>query len=574
MFTHLHCHFTSSYSDSILGLEEGLYYLKEIGLEAAAITDHGVLDLCYPFYWKCLQTGLHPVLGCEVYFVEDARRSIEKEDSYRNHLILLAKNNAGFINLVRLNNASWLENNFSETRGLVDWKLLKRFHEGLIALSACFWGSLPQKYITEGPLAAERELKRYREIFGKDFYPELGRHGIPDEEKANRGLIELSRKFGLRPVVTNDCHYRQEKDWKFQDIYIKTRFGRPSDFELDARNYCLKSEAEMRELGFPSEYYDTADEIARSCKVRLEEIEPDLSPGPLREEDEAVFAGRPEKIDACRALRDVTGVWKENTGQLPKIPAGLPLAAARKEVPGLERWLGVRPRIKEAVVKLAGLPRRTGPDFDTLIDIPLSRLREFIPLKVSRGEIMAQYPLEVLRKLKVPLLPLPAWEKKFPRLYRRTRREKILARARRLMSEGDYTPAADLLKEIIRSGGGDFPEAHYSLGECFFFRRRYREAIEEYRRFAELNLSSARPPRLLMRIGWSWNWLEEPERARKAFREALEARADYPPAYYGLGVVDYRAGRKAPARAALIKYLQLEGDGGRARKARALLKRL
>lgn len=208
MFTHLHCHFLGSYSDSALDPERDLAWVKEMGQEAIAITDHGVIDYCYPFYQACRRVGLHPVLGCEVYFVGDARRSIEAKDSYRTHLILLARNNRGFENLIKLVNRSWLDNNFGETRGLVDWNLLEEFHEGLVALSACFWGSLPQKYITGGMAAAEREFAKYYDIFGGDFYLELGRHGIADEEKANEGLIALSKRFGVTPVVTNDSHYR------------------------------------------------------------------------------------------------------------------------------------------------------------------------------------------------------------------------------------------------------------------------------------------------------------------------------------------------------------------------------
>ncbi len=272
MFTHLHCHLLGSYSDSLLDPDRDLAFIKEMGQEAVAITDHGGIDYCYPFYWACRRVGLHPVIGCEIYFVEDAQKSIEANDSYRNHLILLARDNRGFSNLVKLVNRSWLENNFGETRGLVDWKLLEEFHEGLIALSACFWGSLPQKYITGGMDAAEKEFARYYDIFGGDFYPELGRHGIDDEEKANKGMIALSKRFGVTPVVTNDSHYRRPRDWQFHDIIIKTRFGYATDFELDVRNYYLKSEEEMRALGFPPEYYDTTMEIARRCRVDLDAV--------------------------------------------------------------------------------------------------------------------------------------------------------------------------------------------------------------------------------------------------------------------------------------------------------------
>lgn len=247
MFAHLHCHFLGSYSDSLLDPGRDLSYIKEMGQKAVAITDHGVLDYCYPFYWSCRRVGLHPVLGCEVYFVDDAAKSIETNDSYRNHLILLARDNDGFRNLVRLVNRSWLENNFGETRGLVDWKLLEEFHDGLIALSGCFWGSLPQKYITGGMEEAEKEFRRYYDIFGRDFYPELGRHEIADEEKANEGLIALSKRFGVPPVVTNDSHYRQARGEfvlrlkKLSDEFgVKLPLGNKKDVVIAAGRNVIK----------------------------------------------------------------------------------------------------------------------------------------------------------------------------------------------------------------------------------------------------------------------------------------------------------------------------------------------
>jgi tetratricopeptide (TPR) repeat protein len=122
--------------------------------------------------------------------------------------------------------------------------------------------------------------------------------------------------------------------------------------------------------------------------------------------------------------------------------------------------------------------------------------------------------------------------------------------------------------------GSFFLEARYALGECFFFRRRYREAISEYRYAAASDLSPSRRLRLLTRTGWSWSWLGETDHARKAFQEARAIRPGYPPAQYGLGVIEYRAGRKGPAREALNNFLRLEGEGRRARKARALLSKL
>lgn len=434
MFAHLHSHFLGSYSDSFLDPDRDLAWVKEMGQDAIAITDHGVIDYCYPFFLACRKVGLHPVLGCEVYFVDDARRSIEASDSYRNHLILLARNNRGFENLVKLLNRSWLENNFGETRGLVDWNLLEEFHEGLIVLSACFWGSLPQKYITGGMAVAEKEFARYYDIFGGDFYPELGRHGIDDEEKANEGLIALSKRFGVTPVVTNDSHYRRSRDWQFHDIIIKTRFGYPTDFELDVRNYYLKSEEEMRALGFPAEYYDTTMEIALRCRVDREVFSLDLGEEGFDPEGTAVFNSKPVIIDAHQALRDVTGPWRIRDRELQVIleslPRGMDIAAAGRESPPLAGWLEENPRVREAAGKLVGIPRRSGPDFSTVIDLPFERIREVIPVRRGRGEIFSSYHPGVLKELGVPLRSVDSLSGTSPGFFIRAKQLAMMDEAR------------------------------------------------------------------------------------------------------------------------------------------------
>ncbi|MDP8214696.1 MAG: PHP domain-containing protein [Candidatus Euphemobacter frigidus] len=577
MFAHLHCHFFGSYSDSLLDPDRDLSYIKEMGQEAVAITDHGVLDYCYPFYWSCRRVGLHPVLGCEVYFVDDARKSIETNDSYRNHLILLARDNEGFRNLVRLNNRSWLENNFGETRGLVDWKLLEEFHDGLIALSGCFWGSLPQKYITGGMEAAEKEFRRYYDIFGRDFYPELGRHGITDEEKANEGLIALSKRFGVTPVVTNDSHYRLARDWRFHDILIKTRFGYPTDFELGVRNYYLKSEEEMRVLGFPPEYYDITMEIARQCRVDLDGIQMVKSSEAFRPEDGAVFSSRPVIIDVRQALRDVTGVWKIKDDRLPEIisliPPTLDPAEAAREVPALGEWLEGRPRVREAIGKLVGIPRRSLPDFSAVIDLPLHLIREFLPVRRARGEIMASPPGWALRKLSVPLVPVVSLAESAPDFCAWVKKLTTLEEAREKFEERKYASAALILEGLLRVNSDDL-EARFLLAESLYFLHRYEKAVEEYGVLEEENYNPWRMPRLLTRKGWACNRLGRPDQARRSFRKAIELKENYGPARYALGILDYREGNSKAAKENLRAFIELRPEGERADKARAILRRL
>lgn len=577
MFAHLHCHFSGSYSDSLLDPEQEPDYLRQLGQRSIALTDHGVVDYAYPFSRSCRSAGLHPVIGCEVYFVDDASESIERSDPYRNHLVLLAADNEGLANLVRLVNASWLENNFGEARGLVDWRLLEKYHRGLIALSGCFWGSLPQKYITAGMEAAEKEFKRYFDIFGRDFHPELGRHGIDDEEKANEGLIALSRRFGVTPVVTNDAHYRRPEDWRFHDILIKTRFGSATDFTLDAREYYLKSERQMLDLGFSPEYCGISEEIARRCRA-----EPDSLPVDLRIElpevaGEAVFASRSIIIDGARALRDVAAVrkigGKELENLLAPLSEGITLAEARRESAPLARWLERNPGTGEAAEKLEGIPRRIAPDWETVIPIPLDRLRGWLPLRRAGGAVIASCPRQVLEDLGVPLRLASSLFARVPDLKIRVAQLSAFEEARRKMAAGEYAAAAVLLEGLLRNSPENL-EARLALADACYFLRRYREAVDQFLILEGEELSVRTRCRALVRRAWAHNWLGEPELALAAFQAARELNPDSAPALYGLGMVSRRQGNNPRARECLQSFLRLRGEGKQAEKARSVLARL
>ncbi len=577
MFAHLHCHFYGSYSDSILDPEREPAYLRELGQESVALTDHGVVDYLYPFSRACRAAGLHPVIGCEVYFVEDARASIERFDTYRNHLVLLAANDQGLANLISLVNDSWLENSFEEARGLVDWALLEKYHHGLIALSGCFWGSLPQKYITSGMEEAAKEFERYYEIFGRDFHPELGRHGIPEEEKANEGLIALARRFRVPPVLTNDCHYRRPQDWRYHDALIKTRFGYGSDFALASRQYYLKSEREMLDLGFPAEYCRISEEIAQSCRVDADSLPVELIPAPPASPRETVFASKAVVIDGLRALKDVAAAWKLRGGELEQIlaplPAGISLNEARNESSALAGWLERNPEVAAAAESLEGVPRRIVPDWETAIEIPLERLRGWIPLRRMGGGIIASCPRSVLADLGVPLAPAASLFKRVEGLKIRVRELSALGEAREKMAAGDHTTAAVLLEGILQTAPGDL-NARILLADTCYYGKRYREAIEQYRILEKERLSPGRSGRVLVRKGWSHNWLGEPEQAVAAFEKALSLNPDNPAALYGLGMVSRRLGDSARAREYLEAFLKLRPEGRQAGKARNVLGRL
>jgi DNA polymerase-3 subunit alpha len=234
-----------------------------------AITDHGELAFAPQFYHACCERGMTPLIGCECYFVENARESIERGDERRNHLILIAKNLAGYRTLVRLSSESWLNNCIKGARGLVDWELLGKYHEGLICLSGCYYGSFPLKTIRESREAGEGELRRYLDIFGGDFYPEMSRLGFEEQEISNAAILDLAPRYGLKPVVTNDVHYPYPEDWLAHDIIAKSRFGTVSDFSVVTKAIWLKSAAEMLALGFDPAHVENTALVAAKCDLRL-----------------------------------------------------------------------------------------------------------------------------------------------------------------------------------------------------------------------------------------------------------------------------------------------------------------
>lgn len=151
----------------------------------------------------------------------------------------------------------------------MDWSLLERYHRGLSCSSACFWGSFPLAIIRRGRAAGERELRRYLEIFGDDFHPEMSSLGYAEQEISNAAILELAPRRGLKAVVTNDVHYAHPEDWVAHDIIVKTRFGKVSDFAVTTRSIWLKGLDEMRALGFPDSFLANTAEVAAGCDVRL-----------------------------------------------------------------------------------------------------------------------------------------------------------------------------------------------------------------------------------------------------------------------------------------------------------------
>jgi DNA polymerase III alpha subunit len=262
MFINLHNHFIGSFNDSILRFEDAILKIKKQGNFAIAMTEHNQIPLLFEFIQSSKKFNIKPIIGTEFYFVDDAKKSIELKDNFRYHITLIAKNNQGIKNLIRLNNISWVENFFYKTdkkwgRGQIDWNTIKKYHKGLIMLSGCWFGVLPYTSIYYGEEKTEEKLKKFMDIFGKnDIFLELAYHGLKEEEIANRNLISISKKHNIKCVVTQDAHYLDYYDHIPHNMLISTRFGKKTNFKYKSNQYYLKSEDEMRLLNFDEQYYN------------------------------------------------------------------------------------------------------------------------------------------------------------------------------------------------------------------------------------------------------------------------------------------------------------------------------
>lgn len=226
-FTHLHVHTEYSLLDGSSKIRELTARAKELGMDSMAITDHGVMYGVIDFYRAAREVGIKPILGCEVYVAPGSRFDRENgagEDRYY-HLILLAENNTGYKNLMKIVSKGFVDGFYYKPR--VDLDLLETYHEGIISLSACLAGEV-QKYLARGMYEeAKRSALRYSEIFGKDhFYLELQDHGIPEQKMVNQGLLRLSQETGLELVATNDVHYTFAEDAKAHDILLCIQTGK------------------------------------------------------------------------------------------------------------------------------------------------------------------------------------------------------------------------------------------------------------------------------------------------------------------------------------------------------------
>ena len=274
-FVHLHVHSEYSLLDGACRLDGLIRRVKELGQTAVAVTDHGVMYGLVDFYKAAKKHGIHPILGCEVYVAARSRHDkVHGIDNEHHHLVLLCENEVGYANLVRLVSASWTDGFYGKPR--VDEELLLRYHEGLIALSACLAGSIPTALRRGNYEAAKQTALRYRELFGADnFFLEIQDHGLQEQTAVNEGVIRLSRETGIPLVCTNDAHYLSREDARMQKVLLciqtNTTVDEPTEMAFETDEFYIKSEQEMRSL-FPtlSEAFDNTQKIADRCQVTLE----------------------------------------------------------------------------------------------------------------------------------------------------------------------------------------------------------------------------------------------------------------------------------------------------------------
>ncbi len=275
-FAHLHVHTEYSLLDGSNKIKEYVSRVKELGMTAAAITDHGVMFGVIEFYKAAKAAGINPVLGCEVYVAPNSRfdREASHGDDRYYHLVLLAENNTGYQNLMKIVSKGFVEGYYYRPR--VDMEVLRQYHEGIIALSACLAGEV-QRYLVRGMYEdAKKVALRYEDCFGKgNFFLELQDHGIPDQRMVNTQLLRMSQETGIELVATNDVHYTYAKDWEAHDILLCLQTGKKLSDENRLRyeggQYFVKSEEEMKEL-FPYalQALENTQKIADRCHVEIE----------------------------------------------------------------------------------------------------------------------------------------------------------------------------------------------------------------------------------------------------------------------------------------------------------------
>ena len=273
-FAHLHVHTEYSLLDGACRINKIASAARQKGMTSLAITDHGVMYGVIDFYRACIKENIKPVIGCEVYVAPHSR--FDKTSSYEKyyHMVLLCENNIGYQNLIKLVSYGFTEGFYSKPR--IDDELLEKYHEGLICLSACLAGEIPQKLLDGDYNAAKTKAEYYRDLFGKDnFFIELQDHGIEEQQRIIPSLVRIADEIGVDIVATNDSHYIEKEDSKTHNILLCIQTNRTINdndrMEFQTNEFYLKTEEEMRSLflKYPQAIENT-QKIADRCNVEFE----------------------------------------------------------------------------------------------------------------------------------------------------------------------------------------------------------------------------------------------------------------------------------------------------------------
>ena len=246
-FVHLHLHSHYSLLDGAIKIDDIISKAIEFNMSAAAITDHGNMFGAIEFYEKALKKSVKPLIGCEMYVSRSDMTLKNSNEKLYYHLILLAKNEEGYQNLSRLISKSYTDGFYYKPR--IDKNILKENHSGLIALSACLKGEIPYNLIQGKMDLAEKNLQYYLDLFGDDFYLEMQMQGIEEQKRANAGIVELSKKYGVPLVATNDCHYLLKDDYEAHDVLLCIQTGKTVEdkdrMRFSTKDLYFKSQEEM-----------------------------------------------------------------------------------------------------------------------------------------------------------------------------------------------------------------------------------------------------------------------------------------------------------------------------------------
>ena len=271
-FTHLHVHTEYSLLDGAARIKALVKKTKELGMESIAITDHGVMYGVVEFYKQAKSAGIKPILGFEAYISERSMYDKDpQKDKGQYHLVLLAENNEGLKNLMKICSAGFVDGFYYKPR--VDYDLLRRHSKGVIALSACIAGEIQELILNNNYEKAREKALLYIDIFGKDnFFLEMQDHNMSEQKIINKGLMMLSKELDIPLVATNDVHYINKEDARFHDVLLCVQMQKTIDedrMRFPSDEFDLKSYEEMSEL-FPEEAIENTQKIAERCNVELD----------------------------------------------------------------------------------------------------------------------------------------------------------------------------------------------------------------------------------------------------------------------------------------------------------------